>query len=326
MVGCRSRIVSSRSNTTSFVNSVQAIQGARPLDSFAMTSLRTALQQADAGRTAIGHFNVSDLVTLYGIVGAARQEGVPVVVGASEAERRFIGVPQLVAIVRSLRETEGPPIFLNADHTHSLSGAVEAAKAGFDWVVCDFSSLAFEENVRRTKEAVLALKGLRDDILVEGEIGDIGSGSQIHESAPGRRTLTTPDEARQFVEETGIDTLAPAVGNMHGVLRSMLKTDAKKRLDVPRIRAIKQRTAMFMTLHGASDTDDGDLRQAIAAGITVVHINTEVRLTWRRGIESSLTTQADEIAPYTLLAPVIEAVKRTVAARLALFNGREPQE
>ena len=291
-----------------------------------MTSLLQALQQADARKTAVGHFNVSDLVTLYAVVEAARQQEVPVVVGASETERRFLGIPQLVAIVRSLRETEGPPIFLNADHTHSLRGAVEAAKAGFDWVVCDFSSLPFAENVRQTKEAVLALKALRPDILVEGEIGDIGSGSQIHESAPDiRRTLTTPDEARQFVEETGIDTLAPAVGTMHGVLRSMLKTDAKKRLDVPRIQAIKQRTGMFMTLHGASDTDDADLRAAITAGITVIHISTELRLAWRRGIETSFAKQLDEVSPPTLLTPVIEAVKGTVAARLALFSGHEPQ-
>ena len=291
-----------------------------------MVSLLKALQQADARKTAIGHFNVSDLVTLYGVVEAARQHEVPVIVGASEAERRFLGVPQLVAMVRSLRETEGPPIFLNADHTHSLPGAVEAAKAGFDWVVCDFSSLPFEENVRQTKEAVLALKALRPDILVEGEIGDIGSGSQIHESAPDiRRTLTTPDEARQFVEETGIDTLAPAVGTMHGVLRSMLKTDAKKRLDVPRIQAIKQRTGMFMTLHGASDTDDADLRAAIAAGITVIHISTELRLAWRHGIETSFAKQPEEIGPPTLLTPVIDAVKCTVGARLALFSGHEAQ-
>jgi len=289
-----------------------------------MTSLLEALRQAEARKIALGHFNVSDLVTLYGIVEAGRQQNVPVIVGASEAERRFIGVPQLVAIVTSLRERGGPPIFLNADHTHSLSGALEAAKAGFDWVVCDFSSFPFEENVRRTKEAVLALKALRGDILIEGEIGDIGSGSQIHERAPDiRRTLTTPDEARQFVDETGVDTLAPAVGTMHGVLRSMLKTDVKKRLDVARIQAIKQRTGLFMTLHGASDTNDGDLRAGIAAGITVVHINTEIRLAWRRGIESSFATQVDEIAPYTLLAPVVEAVVRTVGARLALFSGQD---
>jgi fructose-bisphosphate aldolase, class II len=289
-----------------------------------MSSLRQVLQEADANKAAVGHFNVSDLVTMYGIVEAARERGLPVILGASEAERRFIGVAQLVALVTSLRAREGPPIFLNADHTHSLAAALEAARAGFDWIVCDFSSLPFEQNVRQTKEAVIALKALRPSILVEGEIGDIGSGSQIHEAAPDlQKSLTTPDQARQFVEETGIDTLAPAVGNMHGVLRSMLGTDAKKHLDVNRIRAIKQRTGMFMTLHGASNTDDGDLRAAIAAGMTVVHINTEVRLAWRRGIEASFAARQSDIVPYTLLAPVIDAVKRVVGARLDLFSGRE---
>jgi fructose-bisphosphate aldolase class II len=289
-----------------------------------MAKLLEVLQQAEARRIAVGHFNVSDLVTLYGTVEAARQQGVPVIVGASEAERRFIGVHQLAAIVKSLRDRGWPPIFLNADHTHSLSGAVEAAKAGFDWVVCDFSSLPFEDNVRQTKEAVLTLKALRPDILVEGEIGDIGSGSQIHASTQ-HRPLTTPDEAIQFVQETAIDTLAPAVGNMHGVLKSMLSGDAKKRLNIERIRAIKERTRIFMTLHGASDTADGDLREAIAAGVTVVHINTEIRLAWRGGIEEAFAKQKDEIAPYTLLVPALEAVKRVVAARLALFSGRESQ-
>ena len=284
-----------------------------------MTTLRKVLQDADARRIAVGHFNVSDLVTLYGVVEAARQQNVPVVVGVSEAERRFIGIPRLVALLRSLREEGGPPIFLNADHTHSLAGAIEAAKAGFDWVVCDLSALPFEENLRQTKEAVIALKSLRPDILIEGEIGDIGSGSQIHDSAP-HRVLSTPEEAVQFAQATGIDTLAPAVGNMHGVLKSMLTGSERKHLDVGRIREIKQATRMPMTLHGGSDTADADLRGAIAAGMTVVHINTEVRLAWRQGLQESLGAHPQEIAPYTLLAPAVEAVTRVVAARLALFS------
>jgi fructose-bisphosphate aldolase class II len=286
-----------------------------------MATLLEVLQDADVRGIAVGHFNVSDLVTIYGVVDAARQQGLPVVIGASEAERRFIGVQPLVALVKSLREQGGPPIFLNADHTHSLAGALEAAKAGFDWVVCDFSSLPFEENLRQTRQAVLQLKALRPDILVEGEIGDIGSGSQIHDRAP-HNPLTTPEEAIQFVQETAIDTLAPAVGNMHGVLKSMLSGADRKHLNIERIRAIKERTRIFMTLHGGSDTADADLRAAIVAGMTVVHINTEVRLAWRRGIEQSFAEHKDEIAPYTLLAPAVEAVRRLVGARLALFSGK----
>jgi fructose-bisphosphate aldolase, class II len=288
-----------------------------------MSPLLGLLRRADDRKVAIGHFNASDLVTLDGIVAGAQALGVPVVVGASEAEREFIGVRRLATMVKALREEGGVPIFLNADHTHSLAHALEAARAGFDWVVCDFSSLPFERNVRQTREAVQALKALRPDILVEGEIGDIGTGSQIHDEQPASdRALTTPDEAADFVRETGIDTLAPAVGNMHGVLRSMLNSQARKRLDIERIRAIKERAGIFMTLHGGSDTDDGDLRRAIEAGMTVVHINTEIRLAWRRGLEASLARQRSEIAPYTILAPAIESVKQVVAARLSLFDGR----
>jgi fructose-bisphosphate aldolase, class II len=287
-----------------------------------MKTLRTILQQAQANRVAVGHFNISDLVALKAVFAAARNLNVPVIVGVSEGEREFMGTRQVAAVVKSLRDAYDFPIFLNADHTHSLPGAVEAAKAGFDWIVFDASTLPFEENVRQTKTAVETVKALRPDILVEGEIGDIGSGSEIHDKAPDlEKGLTNPDEAKRFVEETRVDTLAPAVGNMHGMLKSMIAGGARKRLDIERIRAIKESTGIFMTLHGASGTDDNDLREAIAAGITVVHINTEVRLAWRRGLDRALTKQPNEIVPYKILPPVVDSVKQVVAARLALFSG-----
>ena len=107
---------------------------------------------------AIGHFNVADLVLLKAVAAAARDLKVPVAVGASEGEREFLGVRQIAALVRSLREEYDYPIFLNADHTHSLAHALDVAKAGFDSVVFDLSALPFEQNVRQTKEVVEASK------------------------------------------------------------------------------------------------------------------------------------------------------------------------
>jgi fructose-bisphosphate aldolase class II len=164
---------------------------------------------------------------------SAQELKVPVLVGASEGEREFIGVRQIASLVRSLREEFDFPIFLNADHTHSLAKAVEAARAGFDAIVFDLSALPFEQNVRQTKEAVEAIKTINAAVLVEGEIGDIGTGSEIHEEAPDlSKGLTTPVEAKQYVESTGVDILAPAVGNMHGMLKSMVQGQMRKRLDM----------------------------------------------------------------------------------------------
>jgi ketose-bisphosphate aldolase len=287
-----------------------------------MPSLRKLLQGAQEKGVAIGHFNVSDLVLLKAVFAAARELSVPVLVGLSEGEREFVGVRQIAAFVRSLRDEFEFPIFLNADHTHSLAKGVEAAKAGFDSIVFDRSALPFEENVRQTKQAVEALKAINPAMLVEGEIGDIGTGSEIHESSPDlSKGLSTPEEARQFVSNTGIDILAPAVGNMHGMLKSMVTGKTKKHLDIKRIADIKRAAQVFLTLHGGSGTNDGDLREAIAAGINIVHINTEVRVAWRSGLEQGLAKNADEVVPYKILPSAVDSVRQVVSARLRLFNG-----
>jgi fructose-bisphosphate aldolase, class II len=284
-------------------------------------ALLDVLTQLEKEGAALGHFNVADQTLLKAVVAAAAEIKLPVLIGASEGEREFFGARQLAAAVKSEREESDFPIFLNADHTHSLAKAVEAAKAGFDSVVIDFSALPFEENVARTKETVQAIKAINPAIVAEGEIGNIGSGSEIHETVQGDRTLSTPEEARQFVEATGIDVLAPAVGNMHGMLKSMVQGKAKKHLDIERIAQIKQAAGVFLTLHGGSGTDDDHFRKAIAAGINIIHINTELRVAWRRSLDESLARDANEVVPYKILRPVVDSVKEVVISRLRLFHG-----
>src|SRR5246127_1941413 len=282
-----------------------------------MNTLRAVLQDAQAKGDAVGHFNVSDLVLLKAVLAAARELDVPVVVGLSEGEREFVGTRQIGALVRSLREEFDFPVFLNADHTHSLAKGIEAAKAGFDAIVFDLSALPFEENVRQTRQAVEALKAINPSMLVEGEIGDIGTGSEIHETSPDlSKGLSTPEEAKRFVESTGVDILAPAVGNMHGMLRSMVQGETKKRLDIERIVGIKRATGVFLTLHGGSGTDDEDLRKAIGAGIDIVHINTELRVEWRRGLEEELASRPTEVVPYKILPFAVQSVSQGAASRL----------
>jgi fructose-bisphosphate aldolase, class II len=286
------------------------------------STLRDVLTRLEKESAGLGHFNVSDQVLLKAVVAAAAETKLPVLIGASEGEREFFGARQLAALVKSEREESDVPLFLNADHTHSLAKALEAAKAGFDAVTIDFSTLPFEENVARTKETVQAIKAINPGILAEGEIGDIGTGSEIKETAQGDHKLSTPEEARQFVEATGIDNLAPAVGNMHGMLKSMVQGKAKKHLDLERIAQIKKAAGVFLTLHGGSGTDDEHFRKAIAAGINIIHINTELRVAWRESLGESLAQDPNEVVPYKLLRPVVDSVKQVVSSRLRLFHGQ----
>jgi fructose-bisphosphate aldolase class II len=286
-----------------------------------MKTLQQVLSEAGQQKVAVGHFNISDLVALKAVYSAARELSVPVLVGVSEGERDFIGVHQIAALVRSIREESGFPIYLNADHTHSIEKAREAARAGFDLVVFDGSALPFEENVTETKQAVTEMKAIRPSIVVEGELGFIGSSSSIHDKVPeGMSPMTTPEQASEFVQRTGVDVLAPAVGTMHGMLKSMVAGMAKKHVDPARIAAIERATGKPLTLHGGSGTDDQGFLDAIEAGITIVHINTELRVAWRSGLDSALAGKPDEVVPYKLLPGVVESVREVVYSRLRLFN------
>ena len=153
-------------------------------------------------------------------------------------------------------------------------------------------------------------------------MGNIGSGSEIHDEVPETsRLLTTAEDAKHFAEATRIDVLAPAVGNMHGLLQSMIGGSVKKRLDIGRIGAISSATNIPLTLHGGSGTNDDDFRKAVRAGVTIIHINTEIRLAWRRGLAAALAEYPDEVVPYKIFGGALEEIKVVACARLRLFNG-----
>jgi len=286
-----------------------------------MKTLREVLEDARSRGVAVGHFNFSDLAALKAIVDSARELGLPVLVGVSEGEREFIGVKEAAALVKTLRAEFGLSIFLNADHTHSLAKAEEAARAGFDEIIYDGSALPFDQNINETRRAVEAIRTINPAIVVEGEVGYIGTSSAILDQRPkGMGALTTPEEAKQFVDATKVDVLAPAVGNMHGMLQSMVSGETHKRLDIERIADLARATGLFMTLHGGSGTDDNDFRRAIKAGMTIVHVNTEIRIAWRRGLEAVFQRDPQEVAPYKLLPSAVEAIKEIVMARMKLFG------
>ena len=186
-------------------------------------------------KVAVGHFNVSDSNQFNSIVAAASELGVPVIIGATEGEQKFFGTHEVAALVHAAREKKGLPVFLNSDHTRTIEGMKAAVDAGFDAVLFDGAKETIEEYRARERGSSLR-KASGREVLVEGELGYIGSSSQVHADIPEGAGLdmTTPELAVRFIQATGIDLLAPSVGNIHG----LLKGRAKPALDPPRIEAI----------------------------------------------------------------------------------------
>ncbi|MDQ2932772.1 MAG: class II fructose-bisphosphate aldolase [bacterium] len=189
-----------------------------------MKTLREYIADAVQNKVAIGHFNVSTLDGIWAIADAAKELNLPVIVGVSEGERDYVGVHEAVAIVKSIREHRNQPIFLNADHTYSFERVKEAIDAGFDSAIFDGAQLSFEENIAQAKLCVVHARASGRDVLIEGELGFIGTSSKILEAIPdgavvGDAAMTKPEDAARFVQETGVNLLAPAVGNIHGVVK-----------------------------------------------------------------------------------------------------------
>ena len=281
-----------------------------------MKTLKQIIQDAEKNKIAIGHFNISNIEDLWGIFNAARELNVPVIIGASEGERKFVGTRQVVALVRSLREEFKYPIFCNADHCHSFESLRDAVDAGFDAVIFDGSKLPLNENIIETKKSVEYAKKVNPEIIVEGELGYIGGSSKMLDEFPEGVEITTVKDAKKFVEETKVDLFSPSVGNIHGMLKGIKNPN----LDMERIKDIKEITETPLVLHGGSGITDEDFSESIKSGFSIVHINTEIRKAYRETLEKSLEENLEEIAPYKIMKPVVENIKEVVKKRLELFS------
>jgi fructose-bisphosphate aldolase class II len=294
-----------------------------------MQALRDVVFEYKKNSKGIGHFNISDSNQLHAIADAARETKLPVIIGLSEGEREFFPLPEVRAII-DLYQKEGLELFLNADHTYSYEKAVEAIDAGVDSIVVDGAKLSFKDNVMLLDRVVAYANHKRKfwgtHTLVEGELGYIGSSSNIIKEIPKgaavtEEMMTKPEELKKLVEETGIDMAAPAVGNIHGIV-----TSGQPKLSISRIGELakavgagpERSRGVPLVLHGGSGSDDEEFRNAIKAGMTIVHINTDIRVIYHDEAKKSLMTGV-EVAPYKFLGPAMQKTKEYVAAKMQLF-------
>ena len=280
--------------------------------------LKDILKKASVSDYALGHFNFSTLGILRAIVQACEELKSPVFVGTSEGEAKYVGYKQAAALVAAFREEMGLPVFLNADHHKTFESAKIAIDAGYDSVQIDETTLSFEENMKISKQVVEYARFVNPDISIEGGLGYIRGSSEVHKEKIEIKAedMTTPEEAKQFVQETGVDRLAVVVGNVHGV--SAL---GNPRLDIDHLKKIHEAIPDIpLTLHGGSGISDEDIRASLAYGMSNIHVNTEIRVAYTSALRMRLDESKDQTTPYKYLAVADSAAREVVEEKLRLFG------
>ena len=282
---------------------------------------RERMAQARAEHWAFGAFNLDDEATLRAVVEAAASKKAPVLVEVSQGEVDDIGLDNVRDLVDNFKAQYDVEIYVNLDHSPSVEAAKDGIEAGFEFIHIDVSQAKHdapdEDIVAATKEVVAYAK--LTGALVESEPHYFGGSSNVHAEKIDyeeiKRTFSTPEGARAFVEATGIDTFAAAIGNLHG------KYPVPKVLDLELLKQIREAIGCNISLHGGSDTPGHYFRDAVQIGVTKININSDMRYAYRTTLEKVLADNPDEYSVAKLInKAVVDAVQAVVESKLEDFN------
>jgi len=271
-------------------------------------------KKARKGGYAIGAFNTSNVEITKAIIETAEKLNSPVIIETSEGEAEHQGLDVVAAEVKALAKDAKIPIVLHLDHGKSFESIGNAIRSGYTSVHIDGSEYNVKENTKITR-AVVELAH-NNGVAVEGEIGHVAGASSQHkaEIAIETKDLTSPEEAAEFAKKTKIDTLAVAIGNIHGIYLQPPK------LDFERFGEITAKVKKYFSLHGGSGIPKNQIQKAISMGVVKVNVNTELRLAFKEGILHEFDIHPDEAVPYKYLPAGAEAVSKVVEGKIKLFG------
>jgi len=232
-----------------------------------MRPMRELLDEAQKGAYAVGAFNVYNYETILGVVKAAQEEKVPVIVAFGERYLENMDFESVALVVEGLSREVSTPIALHLDHCKSFDHIVQAIRAGFTSVMFDGSSLPFTQNVAATRDVVRFAHAA--GVSVEAELGAIALGDRSNEEA-AEQIYTDPAQAGELVEASGVDALAVSIGTVHGLYKG------EPKIDVGTLKAIRRLVSVPLVLHGGSGTPEAVLRECIQNGICKINVNTEI--------------------------------------------------
>ncbi len=278
----------------------------------ALVDGKALMLRAQREHYALGGFNVQNLEMLQAVVAAAEAERSPVLLQFNPANVQHAGLDYAAAMARTAAERATVPVVLHLDHGVDFRQCVQAVRLGFTSVMYDGTPFLLAENIAVTREvcAVVHAAGLG----VEGEIGQMGGVEEGVFVAEGEGTMSDPDEAARYVEETGADTLAVAVGNQHG-MRTAAAT-----LDLARIAAIRARVAVPLVIHGGSGVADDLVQAAIRAGVCKFNVATQLNQAFLKGFREVLAARPDDNNPRAALARARDCVMDVTREKLRVFG------
>ncbi|MGE5416777.1 MAG: class II fructose-1,6-bisphosphate aldolase [Acidobacteriota bacterium] len=278
----------------------------------ALVPVAELLAQAEEGGYAVGAFNANNMEIVQAIAEAAEQEKAPVIMQASQGAIKYAGLDYIVGMVRIAAEKARVPIALHLDHGTSFDEVVRCIREGFSSVMYDGSKLPLEDNIKITNKVLEIARPC--GVSVEAELGKIG-GTEDDVSVDEKEALyTDPEEARIFVEKTGIDALAIAIGTAHG------QYSGEPKLDFARLERIRQITNVPIVLHGSSGVPEEAIKKAIALGVRKVNIDTNIREAFVGAMRKELASNAKEIDPRKILTPAKAATIALIAEKIRLFG------
>lgn len=281
---------------------------------------RNAMARARSQKFAIGAFNLDNQETLKAVALAAAAKNSPVLVEVSQGEVEAIGIDNVRDMVDNYKMQYAVEMYVNLDHSPSVAAAYEGIEAGFEFIHIDISQAkkdaTLKEIIAGTKMVVsyAQLTGA----LVESEPHYFGGGSNVFSEAFDydeiKKTFSTPEGAKDFVEETGIDTFAAAIGNLHG------KYPVPKVLDLELLQRIRSTVDCNISLHGGSGTPGHYFRDAVGIGVSKININSDMRVAFRKTLERVLADNPDEYAVVKLMDEVVAEVQKVVESKIDMFN------
>ncbi|MBU7319779.1 class II fructose-1,6-bisphosphate aldolase [Paenibacillus oleatilyticus] len=277
-----------------------------------LVSSTSLLEAARAGGYGIGAFNVHTLEMLQAVVDAAEETGSPLILQSTVGTVKHLGPDYIAAAATVAANRSRVPIALHLDHCTDFATIVQCIRAGYTSVMIDASMLPFEENVRLTKQVVEVARAA--GVNVEAELGKVGGVEDDIVVAEHEALMADPQECAEFVERTGVHTLAPAIGTAHGIYKG------EPKIDFDRIRRIAEIVSVPLVLHGGSGIPEEQVKRCVSLGMAKMNIATEIRIVFSDAIKAVFADNPQENDPRKYMIPAKKAVKEAAIEKMRMVG------